>query len=55
MPIILTLLQKFKSQKSEWSEFGIYVQDAVARVIQYLARTPEPRQDLRKNLDELCM
>jgi hypothetical protein len=47
--------QKFQSQKKEWTRFGMYVGDAVARVIQYLARTAEPRQDLRRNLDELCM
>jgi hypothetical protein len=48
-------MQKFQSQKKEWTEFGLYVQDAVAQVMQYLAQTAEPRQDLRKNLDDLRM
>ena len=34
----LTFLQKYKAYKKEWAEFGDYVQEHVALVLQGLAR-----------------
>lgn len=52
--VAYSLLQKFKSNREEWSEFGQHIQDSVACIIQTIPNVAiEPQTDMRKKVENL--
>ena len=45
--------QKFKSNEKDWECFGEHVKEAIARVIESLPNSTEPREDLKSNIEKL--
>jgi hypothetical protein len=48
-----SIIQNFHASKKEWHEFHIYVQDAVATVIDSLAHADPSQTEIRGNLEKL--
>ncbi|KAF5338780.1 hypothetical protein D9758_012093 [Tetrapyrgos nigripes] len=49
---VANLVKGFRANQKEWKEFGLYVQDVIACVIQHISNIDLPKNELRQRLEE---